>query len=270
MKAFIHHLAYDFKTGIRDKSKLLMFYLFPLVFFALVGGFMTAINPFFKETMLPAMLLFAYMSAALLTLPSIFLNARETGVFRSYSINGVPSASIISIPVIGTAVHMAVVSVVMSVAGVALFGGIAPTNLAGYAAAALLSYLAMAGFGVLIGVAAGSTNVSVLLGQLIYIPSIILGGLMVPADLFPQAFKSVSLLMPAAHAMRVFKGLGNPESAAIPWIPICVLAVSAVLNFGLAALLFQWDSRANQPSRKAYAALLSAVPFIASLFMGAA
>ena len=270
MKAFIHHLAYDFKTGIRDKSKLLMFYLFPLVFFALVGGFMTAVNPFFKETMLPAMLLFAFMSAALLTLPSIILNARESGVFRSYRINGVPSASIIFIPVLGTAVHMAVVSAAISVAGVALFGGIAPTNIVGYAAAALLSYLAMAGFGVLIGVAAGNTNVSVLLGQLIYIPSIILGGLMVPADLFPQAFKSISLLMPATHAMKVFKGLGNPQSAVIPWIPICVLAVSVALNFCLAALLFQWDSRANQPSRKAYAALLSAVPFIASLFMGAA
>lgn len=113
MKAFLHHLAHEFETVIRDKPKLLLFYLFPLVFFALVGGFMTTVNPFFKESMLSAMLLFAFISAA------------------------------------------------------------------------LLSYLAMAGFGVLIGVAAGNMNVSMLLGQLISIPSTILGGSMVPADMFP-------------------------------------------------------------------------------------
>ncbi len=49
MSAFIHHLAYDFRTGIRDRSKLLMFYLFPLVFFALMGGLMSSVNPGFTN-----------------------------------------------------------------------------------------------------------------------------------------------------------------------------------------------------------------------------
>ena len=48
MTAFIHHLAYDFKTGIRDRSKLLMFYLFPVVFFALMGGLMALGQPRFQ------------------------------------------------------------------------------------------------------------------------------------------------------------------------------------------------------------------------------
>jgi ABC-2 type transport system permease protein len=268
MKAFIHHLAYDFKTGIRDKSKLLMNYLFPLVFFALVGGFMTAVNPFFKETMLPAMLLFAYMSSALLTLPSIFLEARESGIFRSYRINGVPSVSIISIPVIGTAVHMAVVSVIMSLAGIALFGGKAPTNVAGYAAAAVLAYLTMSGLGVLIGIAANNTNISTLLAQLVYIPSIILGGLMVPASVFPSGFRRISLLFPATHAMRVFADLGNGQVSEGFWISIAVLGVSILLDFALAALLFQWDSRKSNPSRKAYIALLAATPFLIATVAG--
>ena len=95
MKAFLHHLAYDFKTGVRDRSKLLMFYLFPLAFFFLVSGFMTQINPFFKDTMLPAMIMFAVMSAALLSLPGSLVQARESGVFRSYRINGVPQGSIL-------------------------------------------------------------------------------------------------------------------------------------------------------------------------------
>jgi ABC-2 type transport system permease protein len=269
MKAFLHHLAYDFKTGVRDRSKLLMFYLFPLVFFALVGGLMASVNPGFKQMMIPAMVLFAFMCAALLSLPSLLVNAREAGVFRSYRINGVPSASILTIPVIGTAVHMAVIALLITLAGARIYGGVLPTAIPGFIAAAVLSYAAYAGIGVLIGVAAGNATVSILAGQLVYIPSIILGGLMVPSSLLPPALQRISLLLPATHGMRVFTALGMGDAAQpVPVLSICVLAVSALLSFALAAFLFEWDSRASQPSRRAIAAILGAAPYAAAALIG--
>jgi ABC-2 type transport system permease protein len=269
MSAFAHHLAYDFKTGIRDKSKLLMFYLFPLVFFALMGSLMTALNPFFKETMLPGMILFAVMSSALLSFPGGIVNAREHGVFRSFRINGVPVASILVIPVIGAAVHMTVVSIVISLGGARLFGGVAPSNLLGFTAAGLLSYVAFAGIGVLIGTASAKDNASMLIAQLIYIPSILLGGLMMPASVLPAAFQRISLLLPATHAMTAFTGLGGmPAGAPVPWLAIAVLSASTLLDFGLAAWIFQWDPRSTTPSRKAFAALLGALPFAAAVLIG--
>jgi ABC-2 type transport system permease protein len=269
MSAFIHHLSYDFKSGIRDKSKLLMFYLFPLVFFALAGSLMTAVNPFFKDTMLPGMILFAVMSSALLAFPGGIVTAREQGVFRSYRINGVPVASVLSIPVIGGAVHMAVVAAAISFGGAYLFGGVAPSNIAGFAAAGLLSYLGFSGIGVLIGTASAKENASMLIAQLIYIPSILLGGLMMPASVLPAGFLRASLFLPATHAMRVFAGLGGmPAGAPIPWASIAVLGSSAVLNFALAAWIFQWDPRSTTPSRKAFAALLGILPFAAAVALG--
>jgi ABC-2 type transport system permease protein len=269
MKAFLHHFAYDFKTGVRDRSKLLMFYLFPLVFFVLVGGLMASVNPGFKQTMIPAMVLFAFMCAALLSLPSLLVTAREAGVFRSYRINGVPSASILAIPVIGTAVHMAVITLIITLAGARFFGGVLPTALPGFIAAAVLSYAAYAGIGVLVGVAAGNTTVSILVGQFVYIPSIILGGLMVPSSLLPSGLQRISLLLPATHGMRVFAALGTGGAAQpIPVLSICVLAAGALLSFALAALLFEWDSRASQPSRKAFAAILGIAPYVAAALVG--
>jgi ABC-2 type transport system permease protein len=267
MKAYLHHLAYDFKTGIRDKGKLLMYYLLPLVFFALAGGLMTAINPLFKGQMLPAMILFAIMSSALLFVPTSLIRERETGVFRSYMINGVPSASILSVPVVSTAFHMAVVAVIICLAGSALFGGRVPTNVPGFIAAGILSYLVFAGIGSLIGVAAANDSASVLISQCLYIPSIILGGLMVPASILPAGFGRISLLFPASHAMKAFEALGTAGSPFPLW-DVALLAVSVILDFGLAAALFQWDSRARQPSRKAWAALLAIVPFAVAVAIG--
>jgi ABC-2 type transport system permease protein len=268
MTAFLHHLAYDFKTGIRDRSKLLMFYLFPIVFFVLVGGLMSSINPGFRQTMVPGMVLFAFMCSALLNLPGLVVNAREAGVFRSYRINGVPSASILSIPVISTAVHMSVVAIVITVAGMRFYGGVAPSDAAGFVLAALLSYAMYAGLGVLIGVAAGNNTVSILVAQLIYIPSLILGGLMVPSSLLPAGLRRISLLLPATHSMKAFIGLGMPGSTEIPWLSIGVLGASIAMSFGLAALLFEWDSRAQAPSRKAWAALLASAPFVVAALIG--
>jgi ABC-2 type transport system permease protein len=266
MNAFLYHLSYDFKTGIRDRSKLLMFYLFPFVFFFLVGAFMVQLNPGFRQTMIPGMILFAFMSSVLLSLPSSLVQARESGVFRSYRINGVPSGSIMATPVIGSLVHMAVVSAVISVAGARLYGGAAPTNIAGFVAAALLSFLSYAGLGVLIGVAAGNANVAILVSQLLYIPSILLGGIMVPASVMPPAFQKIGLLLPASHAMRVFTGLAYGGTA--PWLSLGVLAGSIALSFVLASLLFEWDSRAAQPSPRAYVALLGVLPFAVGALIG--
>lgn len=266
MSAFVHHLAYDFRTGIRDRSKLLMFYLFPFVFFFVVGAFMVQINPGFRAVMIPGMVLFAHMSSVLLSLPSALVQAREAGVFRSYRINGVPSGSIMAIPVIGALVHMAIVTLVIAVAGARLYGGAAPASIPGFAAAAFLSFLAYAGFGVLIGVAAGNVNASILVSQLLYIPSILLGGIMVPADMMPGAFGRIGLLLPASHAMRLFAGLAYGGAA--PWLSLGVLGASIVLSFLLAALVFEWDSRAAQPCRRAYLALLVVVPYVAAAIAG--
>jgi len=271
MNAFTHHLTYDFRTGIRDRSKLLMLYLFPLVFFALVGGLMKSVNPGFDAIMLPSMVLFAFMCSTLLILPAQLVNARETGVFRSFRINGVPSASILAIPVLSTAVHMIVVALIICIGGARLYGGTAPSSVLGFMAAGVLVYAAFAGVGTLIGVASGNNTVSMLVAQVLYIPSIILGGITVPSAVLPEGLRRVALLLPATHGMRVFGGMAMPSSAGAagplpaPWLSIGVLAVSAVLNFGLSGLLFEWDARSAAPSRKAWLALLAILPFAASV-----
>ncbi len=267
MNAFVHHLAYEFKTGVRDRSQLLMLYLFPLIFFILTGSLMTSLNPGFRQTMIPGMLLLAFMSSTLLSLPNLLVNARDSGVFRSYRINGVPSASILGIPVIAIAVHMAVIGTVISMAGARLFGGVPPARVAGFLAASLLSYGAFAAAGALIGVAAGNNTASILIGQIVFIPSILLSGIMVPSSALPVHLRGLSLLLPATHCMKLFNGVAMGGADRI-LLSAGVLAASTALNFLLAGLLFEWDSRAGKTGRKAYAALIGICPYLVAALIG--
>ncbi len=132
---------------------------------------MTQVNPTFTQTMTPAMILVAIMSGTLLGLPNPLLGSRESGIFRSFKINGIPSFSIISIPALTSVLHMALISAVITVAGPIFFDAAQPTNWIWFIVVWLASAFACAGLGMLIGVIAPNSRATVLLGT-IDLPSI--------------------------------------------------------------------------------------------------
>ena len=93
---------------------------------------------------------------------------------------------------------------------------------------------------------------------------------MMPDSILPAGFLRVSLLLPASHGMKIFKALALSPAGAlpVPWLSVAVLAAAAIIGFGLSALIFEWDSRASVPSRKAWAALLLIVPFVIAAAVG--
>lgn len=77
MNAFVQHLSFEFRVGLRNRDLLLLNYLFPLGFFLLMGLVMGGINPGFVPTMIPAMTMFAVMTGAILGLPNPLVEQRE-------------------------------------------------------------------------------------------------------------------------------------------------------------------------------------------------
>jgi ABC-2 type transport system permease protein len=259
MNAFVQHFNFEFQTALRNKSLLLLYYLMPLGFYFAVGSIMTAINPFFTETMIPAMMVFAVLSGAILGLPNPQVEAREGGILRSYRINGVPAASILAIPALTSALHLLVVGLIITITAPVIFKAPAPVNLPLFALCYLLTITACSGLGVLIGTISGNTQVTILWSQLIYLPSMLIGGLMVPADILPPALHKVSLLLPASHAMNAFRGLAMGLESTHPWWSLLVLLAGTALSFSLALLLFSWDS--GNTSRRPALALLALAPY---------
>jgi ABC-2 type transport system permease protein len=267
MKAFLHHLAFEFRTGIRNRGLLLMNYLFPLGFFLMVAFIMPGINPYMLDSMAPGMVVFAILAATLLGIPDPLVNARETGIFRSYKINGVPSLSILIIPMLTTMLHVAIVSAVITAVSGLLFKAPMPVNWLNYAIVFLVMAFASAALSVLIGVVAPNSRMTVLFSQVFFIPSMILGGLMVPLSILPDAAGKASFLLPASHGMNAFSGLAMGQAAVSPWGSVAVLAAGGLLAFGLALLLFSWDSRNTSRKVSPWLGLLCLLPYVLSVFL---
>ncbi|TFD70899.1 ABC transporter permease [Cryobacterium gelidum] len=265
MRAFIMHLGFEFRVGIRNKTLMLMNYLFPLGGYLMFGTLLGEINPGFLTTIVPAMSLFAIMSGALLGMPDTLVSARNAGVFRSFKINGVPAPPLLSIPVITSMLHALLVTVVIAVTAPLIFNGEAPVNWAGFLLVFLASAFALAGAGALIGVVAANTRLTVLLSQLIFLPSMILGGLMLPANILPPTLAQVALLLPTTHAMDAFAGLAMGQATTQPWWSLAILVAGGAVAFVLAVALFSWDPKNAERRAHPAWALLALAPYAAGL-----
>ena len=268
MTAFANHFAFEFNTGIRNKNLLLLTYLFPLGFYLMLGFIFPELNPLFLGTMVPAMVTFAILAATFLGIPDPLVSAREAGIYRSYKINGVPSSSIITIPALTTIVHLAVVSAIITISAPLLFDAPLPVNWLAFILVFFVAAFACAGMSVLIGVISPSTRMTVLWSQTIFIPSMLIGGMMLPSSMLPDSVASISRILPSTHLMNAFNALamGNASDLS-PWGSVIVLSLSGVLAFALAVYLFNWDRHNETRRGHPVLAILALLPYVASIFV---
>ncbi len=269
MTAFLNHFSFEFRTGIRDKNLLFLNYLFPLIFYLMMGFIMADINPGFVETIVPGMAVFAVMAAYLMGVPVFIVKAREDGIFRSYKVNGVPPLPILLVPALTTTLHMTIVMLLITLTARPLFNAPLPATWWTFIVVFTAFAVAMAGISVMIGVLSPSTNFQVMLSQLIFIPSVLLGGMMVPLNILPTAAVSVARLLPAAQAMNAFNGLAMGLQADFnAWVSVAALVASGVIGFGLAIYMFNWDPKNADQRGHMLLGLLVLLPFALGILLG--
>ncbi len=268
MTAFAHHLGFEFKSGLRNPTSMLMYYLFPLGFYVLMGLVMVEINPDFGELLIPSMVLVTLMAGTLLGLPGELVEAREAGIYRAFKVNGVPAISIIVIPLLASAFHGTIGSAAIALTAGPLFGVTVPSDWLAFILLTLLSVFTFGSLAALIGVVSASARATVLWSQLVFLPSMLIGGLMLDLELLPATVRGFSGVLPSTYAMQAYRGLAyGSETVLDPTVSTIVLAVGGVVAFGLAVALFSWDRKNATRRLHPALALLAIVPYVAGIIL---
>ena len=256
MNAIAVHFLIETKASLRKKQQMFLSYLFPLGFFLMMGAVMPQLNPLFLNDMIPAMIMFAVMASSLLGLPDTFVTSRESGVFRGYRINGVKPAPLIFIPSVISMIHMLVVSFIILALSPALFNAPSPDKTFRLILIILLSCFCFSGISTLIGIISSNSRVSVMLSQIIFIPSMIIGGLMIPYEMLPVNVKTAVLFIPSTHCMNLFKAwaFGSETNLSIS-VSTATLTAAGMISYLLAAFFFRWNSGQNSQNAKVVRAL---------------
>ena len=246
MKAVINHLSFEFKSVTRDKTLLLMNYLFPMAFYFMLCMIMPGIYPEFKNEMIPGMILFALIVSTLLGMPNPMVGNREKGIYRSYKIYGVPLKSVFIIPVITTMVHITLVACILLFCSTRLFKAAMPHSLLSFFSVYAVVLFAFSGLGVLIGVCSPNDRFTILLAQLIFLPSMLVGGIIMPASILSESVRKIAMLLPTSYATNALGAVYTGQQAAFSLsASLWILGSGGVLAYALAAYLFSWDKKSN-------------------------
>jgi ABC-2 type transport system permease protein len=173
-----------------------------------------------------------------------------------------------SIPALTTMLHLTLVTVVITFTAPLLFNAPIPINWLNFIVVFLSITFASACISVLIGVISPSSRMTVLWSQIIFVPSMLLGGLMLPYSFLPDVAAKASRFLPATHAMNAFNSLAMGKVADFsPWGSVLVLIISGILAFLLALFLFSWDSRNTKRRGNTLMALFVLLPYVISIFL---
>lgn len=237
MSAFLTQLMIQLRMDARDKGTLLVFYLVPLAFYAVMGAVFSSVNPEIKPILSATMAIFSVTMGAVIGIPPGLVKLREAGTLRAYRVNGIPGKAVLLSWGLSALLHLSLVSGIISLSAPLLFGADLPQHGGGFALVLLSLLVSSVAIGLLIGVTAKTQAAAMMLSQAVFMPSLMLSGIMFPASLLPTPLRYLGTVFPATHAMRAFDGLAYGLVGELK----APLALATVLVIGLlAALVSAW------------------------------
>ena len=229
MMALLYGIGLQFKFDIRSKSMLITCYLVPLIFFFFMSGIFTSIDTTTTKTLISSMTVFTITMSALCGLPPAVAEIYGTDIKKVYKANGVPIWFGILTQFISSFIHTIIVCLIIFAVSPLVFKAELPPELLWYFLSLIALLVVTLAIGCIIGLLFKQQAKLTMIAMIIFLPSIMLSGIMFPAELLPQFMQYIAYALPATIA---FKAMTNFQVWHIPvllGIFILLCAVIALL-----------------------------------------
>ncbi|MBV7275279.1 ABC transporter permease [Clostridiaceae bacterium UIB06] len=225
MNAFLYGVVLHWKLDIRNKGVLLTYYVVPLVFFAFMGGIFTSINPIAKDTLIQSMTIFGVTMGAILGAPTPLVELYGSEIKKAYKVGGIPLWVAGVNNFISAFVHLFIMSLVIFFIAPLAFNTKIPENLILYFLYLGIFIIACVAVGTVLGVLIKSTSKLTMTSQFIFLPSIMLAGIMFPVNMLPKALESLGEIFPATWGFKLMTSETFDVKIIIPLVIIMFVSI---------------------------------------------
>jgi len=230
MGAFLYGVFLQWKLDIRSKTLLVTCYIVPLLFFAIMGGIFTSIMPEAKYTLIQSMTVFGITMGALIGLPPSLVEIYSRDIKKVYKANGVPLYLGLVLTNISAYIHLFIMSVIIYIAAPLAFNAEIPENpVLCFAGLAIFIAVSLS-IASIIGLAVKDHAKTSMVSIIVFLPSIMLSGIMFPIELLPKAFETVGKIFPASWGYRL---MTNSMLQFENLFPLIIILISAVCACGI-------------------------------------
>ena len=229
MRAFLYGVFLQWKLDMRSKTLLITCYIVPLLFFAVMGGIFTSVMPQAKDTLIQSMTVFGVTMGALIGLPPSLVEIYSTDIKKVYKANGVPLHLGLVLTNISAYIHLFIMSVVLYFAAPLTFNAEIPDNPGRYFISLAVFIAVSLSIASIIGLAVKDQAKTSMVSIIVFLPSILLSGIMFPIDLLPKAFQTAGKIFPASWGYRIMADHIFQLKNLVPLTVLFVLAVFACI-----------------------------------------
>ena len=227
MRGFWYGLLLQLKLDIRSKTLLITCYIVPLIFFLLIGGIFISVMPEMKSTLIQSMIVMNISMGAIIGLPPTLAETYGNGIQKVYKANGVPIYLGFVTIFLSTFVHLMISSSIIIILAPLIFKASLPAQLP-YFFLGLTMYIIVAlGIGGVLGLVVKNRAKLTMISQLVFLPSIMLSGIMFPIDLLPDFLLIIGRIFPASWGYQLM--LDNGFCFENAWYLILILALEVIL-----------------------------------------
>ena len=227
MNGFLYGVALQWKLDIRSKSLLVTCYVVPLIFFLLMGGIFTSVMPEMRSTLIPSMIVMSVSMGAFLGLPPSLVETYGSDVKKVYKANGVPLYLGLVTMFLSAFVHLMISCAIILLLAPILFEADLPVQLPFFFVALAIHIIVSLSIGSILGLVVKNQAKLTMIAQLVFLPSIMLSGIMFPIDLLPDFLEAIGRIFPASWGYRLM--LENGFCFENLWYLILVFCAAVII-----------------------------------------
>ena len=202
MNGFLYGFVLQWKLDIRSKSLLVTCYIVPLIFFLLMGGIFTSVMPDMGSTLIQSMIVMSVSMGAFIGLPPSLIEAYGSDIKKVYKANGVPICLGLVTMFLSAFVHLMITCIVIVLLAPILFEAALPAQLPFFFLALAIYTIVSLSIGSILGLTVKNQAKQTTIAQLVFLPSIMLSGIMFPVGLLPDFLEAIGRIFPASWGYR--------------------------------------------------------------------
>lgn len=231
MKALGYGIYLQWKMDIRSRSLLITCYLVPLLFFLMMGSVFTSIMPESQETLMASMTVMGVSMGAYIGLPPSIAEIYGTDIKKMYMTNHIPEYFAVLSLFLSAFIHLMMMSGLIYILSPLLFDATCPIHPVLYFVMLILFVLVSLSIACILGLAVHNQAKLTMVSQIIFLPSIILSGIMFPVSLLPSFLETIGKLCPATWGYLLL--IEQPIQLSNVFILCTILIVALVICYAL-------------------------------------
>ena len=240
MSGFLEQLRVSLALHFRNRMALVYGYLFPTIF-------LVAFWVLYRHERVPIarhlgeLLTIGVLGGACFGLPTTMVSERERGVWRRYRLAPVPTWSVVASTL--SARYVLLVTAGLLQIGLAMAIGMpAPAHPIALAVAFACVAIAFLGLGLVIAMMADNVPAVQALGQCVFLPMLIIGGVAVPLASLPVWAQHLSAFFPGRYAVDALQASATGGGLDPVKFSLIALLVIGAAGSVAGARLFRWDA----------------------------